>query len=90
MKFCGVVRVVPKARAACIRVIPYATAPSRSNGPSTVVADMRRPELKYLRSLSHGLAWGLGLMFAVVMVSVLGDMQSWRDWVRDHALGLLL
>ncbi len=51
---------------------------------------MRRPELKYLRSLSHGLAWGLGLMFAVVMVSVLGDMQSWRDWVRDHALGLLL
>lgn len=51
---------------------------------------MRRPDLKYLRPLGHGLAWALWLLFAAVMVNVLGDMQSWRDWVRDHALGLQL
>ena len=51
---------------------------------------MRRPDLKYLRPLGHALIWVLWLLFAAVMVNVLGDMQSWRSWVRDHALGLLL
>ena len=51
---------------------------------------MHKPDLKYLRPLSNALAWALLLLIAAVMINVLGDMQSWHDWVRDHALGLLL
>lgn len=51
---------------------------------------MHKPDLKYLRPLSNALAWALLLLMAAVMINVLGDMQSWRGWVRDHALSLLL
>ena len=51
---------------------------------------MHKPVFKYLRPLSNALAWALLLLMVAVMINVLGDMQSWRDWVRDHALGLLL
>lgn len=51
---------------------------------------MHKPDLKYLRPLSNALAWALLLLMVAVMINVLGDMQYWRGWVRDHALGLLL
>lgn len=56
---------------------------------------MRWPDLKYLRPLGRGVAWTLAMVFAVILINVLaiqllGDVQTWSNWLRDHALGLLL
>lgn len=56
---------------------------------------MRWPDLKYVRLLGRGAAWALSLVVAVILINVLairllGDVQAWSNWLRDHTLGLLL
>ncbi|PHN53566.1 hypothetical protein AO268_11350 [Pseudomonas sp. ICMP 8385] len=56
---------------------------------------MRWPDVKYLRSLGRGAAWALGLVVATLLINVLairllGDVQAWSNWLRNHTLGLLL
>ncbi|AZE83361.1 hypothetical protein C4J98_1948 [Pseudomonas orientalis] len=56
---------------------------------------MRWPDLKHLRHLGRGAAWALGLVVAALLINVLairllGDVQAWSNWLRDHTLGLWL
>lgn len=56
---------------------------------------MRWPDLKYLRPVGRGALWGLALVLAAILINVLavrllGDVQAWSTWLRDHTLGLLL
>ena len=56
---------------------------------------MRWPDLKLLRPLERGALWALGLVLTVILINVLavrllGDVQAWNAWLRDHALSLLL
>lgn len=56
---------------------------------------MRWPDVKYLRPLGRGAAWALGLVVATLLINVLairllGDVQAWSNWLRNHTLGLLL
>ncbi|AZC90207.1 hypothetical protein J1G36_11530 [Pseudomonas carnis] len=56
---------------------------------------MRWSNLNYLRPVGRGVVWALGLVVATLLINVLairllGDVQAWSDWLRDHTLGLLL
>lgn len=56
---------------------------------------MRWPGLKHLRPVGRVAAWAMGLVFATILINVLairllGDVQAWSNWLRDHTLGLLL
>lgn len=56
---------------------------------------MRWPGFKHLRPLGRGAVWALGLVVAALLINVLairllGDVQAWSNWLRDHTLGLLL
>ncbi|MFN1266870.1 hypothetical protein [Pseudomonas lundensis] len=56
---------------------------------------MRWPDLKHLGPVGRGAVWALGLVLVAILINVLairllGDVQAWSNWLRDHTLGLLL